>query len=276
MCLMEKYLVGVDLDETLLKSDKTISDETVAFVKKFVDDGNFFVIATGRPFQGARNFYQRLGVKMPMIATNGGAIYEFEDDMTTIKNIKTFHMDRNEFLSFFKQVKHMLYSYQVRCPLSYHFYKYELIPFYILHEDPMVSMHENDIEESLEAYPIDADCFVKKDYLDEFLKIISSYKNFKYINWGDSGEYFAFEISSVNASKGTALEYLREQFGVKKENVFGFGDAMNDYDLITTNYGVAMCNAPEEVKKIAKYVSRKDNNNNGVVDFIESIIYKNN
>lgn len=271
---MQKFLVGVDLDETLLKSDKTISDETVNYVQKFVKNGSYFVIASGRPFQGARVFYKRLGVHMPMIATNGGAIFEFEDDFETIKSITRFDMDLKEFMSLFNETKHMLRSYQVRTPLSYHYYKYDLIPFYILHEDPMVSMHENDIETSLTENPIDADFCVFEEFGDEFLKIFKKYSDFKLINWGIVDGYYAFEVSSKKASKGLALEYLREKFNIPKENVFGFGDQLNDYDLLTVPYGTAMCNAKEDIQKLAHYVTRKDNNHDGVIDFIEYIISK--
>ena len=37
---MEKYLVCIDLDSTFLKDDKSISDYTKKYVKKFVDNGN--------------------------------------------------------------------------------------------------------------------------------------------------------------------------------------------------------------------------------------------
>lgn len=271
---MEKYLVGVDLDLTLLTDDKKITDYTVNFVKKFVEDGNYFVIATGRPFQGAREFYKRLNVKMPLIATNGGAIFYFEDDFETPKKVIDFSMDKDEFLSLFKEIKGMLYLYNVRTPFSYHYKDYSKIPFYILHEDKMVSMHENDIEISLKANPIDADLMVKENYNDEFLKIVSKYQNFKYIYWGKRDDYFVYEVSSIHASKGLALKYLAELLNIKEENVFGFGDDLNDESLFNYVNGVAMINAVDALKSIAKYITDFDNNHDGVVKFLEKTIYK--
>jgi len=44
------------------------------------------------------------------------------------------------------------------------------------------------------------------------------------------------------------LEYIRKQYNIKKENVFGFGDQLNDYDLFIVNHGAVMINAPDHVK----------------------------
>ena len=42
-------LIALDMDDTLLRSDKTISDETIASFKKVRDAGKYVVICTGRP-----------------------------------------------------------------------------------------------------------------------------------------------------------------------------------------------------------------------------------
>ena len=270
---MEKYLIGTDLDGTFVKSDGySISDYTKNYIRKLNDLGSVFCIATGRPFQGALSVYQNIGINTPMIASNGGVIIYFENDLKTINKVVEFSMDKNEFLDFFKKVKKYLYSYQVRCTFSYHYFDYNRIPWWLIHADPIVSMHENDIEESLVNNPIDADIYVYPEHQEEFEKILKEYKNFKYIPWGKFDNHISYEISSVNASKGKALDYIRKEFNIKKENVFGFGDQLNDYDLFTVNHGAVMLNAPEHIKALGKNVTSFDNENDGVVRFIDSII----
>ena len=49
----------------------------------------------------------------------------------------------------------------------------------------------------------------------------------------------------------------------------GFGDSMNDESLIRmAGYGVAMCNGLDEIKKIADFVTDKNNNEDGIADFL--------
>lgn len=270
---MEKYLIGSDLDSTLLKNDScTISDYTKNYIQNLDKLGSIFCIATGRPFQGAMNAYQQLGINTPLIASNGGVIMYFEKDLKTIKNVIDFPMDKDEFLKFYRRIKKFLYSYQVRCPFSYHYLDYNRIPWWLVHADPIVSMHENDIEESLVNNPIDADINIYPEYQEEFEQILNEYKNFKYILWGKYDNYISYEISSINASKGKALEYIRKQYNIKKENVFGFGDQLNDYDLFTLNHGAVMINAPERVKALGKNITSFDNENDGVVKYIDSVL----
>ena len=53
----------------------------------------------------------------------------------------------------------------------------------------------------------------------------------------------------------------------------GFGDSMNDESLIRhTTWGVAMCNGLKEIRDIADYVTQKDNNHNGIADFLKTMV----
>lgn len=272
---MENYLIAVDLDETLLTSDKKIKFKTIRFVRKLYKKGTYFVIATGRPFQGALRFYKKLGINVPMIATNGGAIFYFNDDLDTIKDIKTFPMKKDDFLSFYLKAKPFIKQYMVRCPLSYHYKNYDSIPFHLIHPSPRVSMHEDDIETSLVNDPIDADFQILKEYKNDFINLLKEYPDFKYIYWGPHDDYEIFEVNSAFASKSKALYYLANELNYKKENLMGFGDQLNDKSLFELPIGVAMINACNDIKNLAKYVTKKDNNHNGVVLFVKDYIKNN-
>ena len=49
-------VVALDLDDTLLRSDGTISDATLASLRRWMEIGNRVVIATGRPPRYNRRF----------------------------------------------------------------------------------------------------------------------------------------------------------------------------------------------------------------------------
>ena len=57
---MEKFLISVDLDDTLLTQEKTITDESVAYIQELERKGHHFIINTGRPHQGAVEYLKRL------------------------------------------------------------------------------------------------------------------------------------------------------------------------------------------------------------------------
>ena len=80
---------------------------------------------------------------------------------------------------------------------------------------------------------------------------------------------FFLEVMPPDCGKGEAVSYLAKELGIKIEQTMGFGDSMNDESLIKmAGHGVAMCNGLEEIKKIARYVTEKDNNHDGVGDFL--------
>lgn len=69
-----------------------------------------------------------------------------------------------------------------------------------------------------------------------------------------SHKYY-LEFTDINATKGNAMNFLKELWNIKKEEVFASGDQDNDYDLLL-NAGVkiAMGNASEKLKSIADYI----------------------
>ena len=66
-------LVAIDLDDTLLRSDLTVSERTVAVLRQVRGLGVAVTISTGRMFCSARPFAEQLEFEVPLI-TYGGAL----------------------------------------------------------------------------------------------------------------------------------------------------------------------------------------------------------
>ena len=66
------------------------------------------------------------------------------------------------------------------------------------------------------------------------------------------------------ASKTNAIQLLIEKYGIQQEEIIAIGDNYNDKSMIEfAGMGVAMGNAPDEIKKVANYIT-DTNNNEGV------------
>ena len=72
---MEKYLIALDMDGTLLNKSHVISKTTSDYFKQLEKDGHIIVIASGRPVRGIMNFYKELELDTPIICYNGAYIY---------------------------------------------------------------------------------------------------------------------------------------------------------------------------------------------------------
>ena len=66
--------------------------------------------------------------------------------------------------------------------------------------------------------------------------------------------YF-LEFASPDVTKAAGLDFLSERLGFTRERTVAFGDGENDIELVAwAAYGVAVANAHERVKEIAKLV----------------------
>ena len=81
------------------------------------------------------------------------------------------------------------------------------------------------------------------------------------------------EITDRKAQKGIVLKEYIESLGYTMEEVMVFGDSMNDYSMLSMDFGatVAMENGMEKVKEVAKYIT-KSNAEDGVAHAIEELL----
>ncbi|MGN0832811.1 MAG: Cof-type HAD-IIB family hydrolase [Kiritimatiellia bacterium] len=81
------------------------------------------------------------------------------------------------------------------------------------------------------------------------------------------------ELNIASAHKGNALRRFAERLGLTLENCMAFGDGMNDFTMVeAAGLGVAMANAEDEVKRVAKDVTLS-NDEDGVAKGIDKWIF---
>lgn len=261
---MPKYLYTVDLDDTLLTRKKKIRKKTISVIKKITNKGNMFCICTGRPYSGAINFYKTLNLKMPMITDNGASIYFLDNDT------KTFTIDLKIFQNFLTEVQDYIVSGITTIDKTIYIENREHVPNWIIHDEvPGIIIKEGILKDIIDKDVILPNLWVKKDNLKEFQDILDKYhETINFRNWGLHDEKYSYELFSVNASKGLAMNFLKEKFNL--DYTVAFGDQWNDLSMIElADYGVAMKNAVDILKDKAKYQTDKDCDHNGVIHFIK-------
>lgn len=81
----------------------------------------------------------------------------------------------------------------------------------------------------------------------------AEFTDFDFVRWHP----LSVDVLPKGGSKAKGIEKLVEKLGFSKEDVYAFGDALNDMEMLTTVYNsVAMGNAMDEVKSVAKYVTK--------------------
>lgn len=80
-------MLAIDLDGTLLNSNKEISEENQKYIKLAMEKGIKVIICSGRIYSGAKIFAQQLSLQEPMVVCNGAVIKDVKTDKVYYSNL---------------------------------------------------------------------------------------------------------------------------------------------------------------------------------------------
>lgn len=117
--------------------------------------------------------------------------------------------------------------------------------------------------------------FKNKSMVNVFLEDLKN--NYKDINSFVMQDSFSnkkwITLINKNDNKFNGLCILKDKIGINNNDIIAFGDGLNDVVMIeNVGFGVAMKNALDEVKNKANDITLDDNNNDGVVNYLKSIL----
>lgn len=269
---MEKYIIMSDLDGTLLNNKSKISLRSKLYIRKLEKQGHYFIISTGRPFQGCINYYKELKLNSPLVCDNGGSIH-FPNDHS--KDIFT-SIPLNLFLELIEEINPYIHAAMSSNFDTIYYYNRKDVPMFIQHLKLPRKIIEGNFLDIIKIPPINPSFYIKKDKINEVLNILNKNKYSSIINiryWKGYENMDTVELFHKNATKGCALDKLKDLLNIKSTNDLVFGDQLNDMEMIQhASNGVAMINGREELKSIAKYISDKPNYKNGVIKFIKKFL----
>lgn len=259
--------IVLDLDGTLLTSDRKISDKTKEILYKFKEKGTEIIIATGRTYTSLRDYKLMLGVDTPIVCFNGAKVV----DGVTEKIIFEYPVEEVE-------VKKLI---ELSRETGIHLNLYQDEVWYVESEgeetDIYKKISELDYEyknfDEFEHYNMTKALFVgENEKLKELEKRINEELGSN-INKAFSKLFF-LEIFNNKVNKGETLKRLFDMHNINIENVIAFGDGMNDLEMLNVvGEGVVMANAPEELKKSVK--SGKtcgSNDEDGIGNYLEQYL----
>lgn len=266
--LDNKFLVAIDLDGTLLRDDKTISTESIKFLKEFEKQGNYVVIASGRAPRSILKYQKLLDLNSPFIAYNGAYGRSLHTDFKldyqiSFKDVISFYQDNIN-----KTIDLMMCESKDKIFLDR--VDSKLITFF----EPMdMEIVKGDISQILKENVYS--CIVKikaplNQNQEKIKQYFSKFNNLEIRFWSNC-DYAEMFIKTV--SKGHTLEKIVEICKVLKENVLVFGDAENDLEMLSMfKNSFLMKNGLDELKAKVNYVTKKDNNHDGVIFEIKNFI----
>jgi len=274
--MRETKLIALDLDGTLLNSDKQLTDRTRRALEAAVEAGIEIVPATGRFYRGMPAAVRELPFVRYVITINGAEVL----DLPAGERIYSADIPAEEAAAFFAGLDSLPVIYD--CYMDGWGYMtasmQERAAEYItnIHSLEMVRTLRSPVPE-LKAFLLREGRAVQKMQLftaDIALRdalvgtLAEKYPRFAVTTSLPNN----IEINSRLADKGRALLVLAERLGIRREETMAFGDGSNDLTMIgAAGMGVAMGNALPEVKRAA-VLSAPDCDHDGVAQVIETIL----
>lgn len=288
-------LIVSDLDGTLLKQFKTLSDANREMVIKAQKKGIKFSIATGRGFDSTHQFIKQLKLKEYggyMILNNGQRFIDVKEDKEEITGLISVEdaqaafrfaqahelqmvMDGEAGLAFYSPEKLRVYRdvYLALIKILPYFsfilrriHVFALFGFLKTQKVKLISDVE-DIETSYDKigfthfkHQLDKSTHILQDLFKGKLEIMRVSDN-----WLD--------ISPNGITKLVGIKKLMELEGIQDDEVLVLGDSENDATMLSYfKYSVAMGNASERIKSLANYTTAT-NKEDGVAKAIQKFVF---
>ena len=273
-------LVCIDIDGTLLNSKHRITERTKDVILKAHKMGVHIVISTGRMYTDAEYYSNLIGVKSPVIASNGAFIKEKNNDAVIYKDVLGENLSLS-LLEIFR--KHDVTPYYCT-PHRFYYGNFMFKLFYFATK--ILGTRSNKLDAQY-VYSWDQWKKILHDEKDDIVKseiifrdpasiyeLRNELKDIDELEIVDSSKY-NIEITRKGVSKGKAVERLAILYGVKREEIMTIGDSQNDITMIEyAGLGIAMGNSEDVVKQKADYVT-DSNDNEGVANAINKFIIEN-
>jgi hypothetical protein len=263
---MKYRLIAADMDGTLLNDESKLSERTKAAIRKAVGSGALFVAATGRAMRGVENVNELFDEDMPFIVLNGASVVLGKSrkvlfkkflDATLAKEVYDIGEGRDIPIVVWTD-GNLWINREYKATSDYRSeYGAEMKLITDMDELAAEGIYKLiwfETAENVSRLQIEM-----KEHFGARLNCHSSRPMF-------------LEFVGPDADKGSAMAEIGRLYGIDRSEMIAVGDGFNDISMLKyAGLGIAMANAPDEVKAVCAHVTLS-NNEDGVAAVIEKYI----
>lgn len=268
-------MIGMDLDGTLLKTDKELTAYTKDVLKRAIDQGIIVMPATGRPISGVpEELLEFPGIDYAVTA-NGARVVDIKSGKAIVEELLPHDtasklMDIFEHYDTFREIYFDGIGYASEEAIK-NIGKYLSVPAmakYITSTRIAVKDVRKKFEETDQPVDKIQALFTSVEDRDAARKEIGDMPGVEITG----ALAMNIEVNAAGVNKGKAMIELGKVLGIPREEIMAFGDGGNDLKMIMeVGTGVAMENGIASVKEAADYVT-VSNDEEGVAKFIEKYV----
>jgi len=265
-------MIVTDLDNTLLRTDKTISDYTAGILNKCRQNGIKIVFATARPKRTVMRYLDIIPADA-VIFHNGAVIYDGREQIfhcgissDIAKNILRAVSHDFPTATLSVEIDDVLYA-NFEVSAIWNYTEAVFIDFSDFENNNSMVLPDKPAEKiivGMDSVVMTSDNEINcsKKYLTDDLYMEMTSTDHKLIM-----------IMNRKAVKSNAVKLLVERYGYDINDVIAFGDDFNDVEMIKQcGIGVAVSNAIDEAKLAADFICGS-NDDDGVAKWIEENIF---
>jgi Cof subfamily protein (haloacid dehalogenase superfamily) len=257
-------LIASDMDGTLLDGEGRLSEEFFEIFEKLQAKGIKFAAASGRQYFQLRKSFERIKDSMYFIAENGTLVKYKDEEIFQDSLPKDIAIEIINYCKGLEGVKLVVCGKScayvdttdnsVLEEFDKYYFKYKVVKDFDVMEDDILKIAVLDIRGAEEhSYKVINDKFGNR------LQVIVS------------GPFW-IDIFNTGTNKGTAIKILQQRYNITPEETMVFGDYYNDVQMLNAAYhSYAMENAPEDVKKHARFIA-SSNCEDGVLKTIKKVL----
>lgn len=272
---MSIKLIVMDMDGTLLDSNKQMSQRTINTLIKMQEKGCKLVLASGRVKARLDEYAHQLKMNEfggYLIEANGSCLYDYHTGEREIIREMT-HEEVNEIFRFIKE-EYPNHEVMLMADVN----AYVNLPNGVkessyFNTNNMESLKNREVIQFSDVSEVKEMIFKVCTY-DEPEKLIAIAEHvkqtFAHKYWSGRTMPFWLEILPKEISKGNSLQRLMDEHKIDKKDVYAFGDGENDISMLTLVNGVAMANAIDSVKECCKYTTLSCDED-GIAVFLEKL-----
>ncbi|VYU44949.1 Cof-type HAD-IIB family hydrolase [Clostridium tertium] len=272
---MIKFIAS-DMDGTLLNGDHDIDKETVEAINRAENAGITFAISTGREYESVKGLLEKHNLRVQCVLSNGAEYRDEDGNILEVINIKEESAKKIIELLDKNHLSARIFTDKGTFTTSTEEEALREVIFRTMSFNPELSEDEaREVAENLGfftslQYIDDVEEFFKGgvevrkfvafhndiELIDEMKKTLGEIEGLAV----SSSFRDNIEVTDINAQKGIILEKITSRNGLANNEVMILGDSFNDYSMFEIfEESVAMENAIDEVKAIAKYITSSNN-----------------
>lgn len=266
-------LIVSDFDGTLLRSDDSIAQETKDAIYKYIQWGGRFCLCTGRMLGSIVPKAKSLGLSGLVSCFQGSVIADIQTGKLLLDGGMSAH-GAAEVCRFCEE-------------MGQHTHVYSLDAFYANQRNQALEDYQRITGVQgvvVDDQPLWKFVLQKGEKIRKILLLVHPKERQKIYQallekFGNDYQVtysaaYLVEVSPKEYSKGTAVQFMADYYGIDIQNVIAVGDNLNDLPMIeSAGVGVAVKNADDTLKTAANIVLQFSNDENGIGHLIEKIAF---